>query len=82
MKLFYIQLYELVILLFGDVAEPLNDFVEIFSLILFNKFLLMLPKRILLTLSILLFDGLISNNTIAHTTPIGDLSDYFIRSYR
>ena len=45
-----------------------------------NKFLLMLSKRIF-TLLISLFDGLIKQYTIAHTIPIGDLSDYSIRSY-
>ena len=35
-KLFYIQLYELAILLFVDVTEPVNDFVGIWPLILFQ----------------------------------------------
>lgn len=60
-KFIYVELYELAILLVVDVAEPVNDFVSIFQLMVFklgNKSL-MFFKRILLILPISLFDGLI-----------------------
>ena len=34
-KFFYVQLYDIAILLFVDTAEPMHDFVGIFLLILF-----------------------------------------------
>ena len=36
MKFFYVQLYELAILLFVDVTELMDDFVVIFPLIVFK----------------------------------------------
>ena len=62
---FYAQLYELAILFFVNVTEPMNDFVGIFPLIVFNlgqQVFVMFSKRILLTLPISLFDELISRH--------------------
>ena len=56
---FYAQLYELAILFFVNVTEPMNDFVGIFPLIVFNLgqqvFVNVLPNSLLISL----FDGLI-----------------------
>ena len=56
---FYAQLYELAILFFVNVTEPMNDFVGIFPLIVFNLGQQVFVNVLQNSLLISLFDGLI-----------------------
>ena len=56
---FYAQLYELAILFFVNVTEPMNDFVGIFPLIVFNLEQQVFVNVLQNSLLISLFDGLI-----------------------